>query len=175
MSRHEAIVHRFSPADIRQAFPVTDGVRQRFKHIENDQVFAETYKGKLPAPIRYAGDDEVVWIGCHKTGMHTDPEWKDKYFLSLVIEANHTLYATTSARTVRKIHLTGGELFVLDPMRIHWLERPWSSKDVYLSIQWVVPAEEMPAFLRTLRKELGKLADSNGHEHYPSVCSSEIY
>ena len=104
--------------------------------------------------------DADCWIGCASCWPHTDDGFRDEVFVTLSLHGEETHQVCDDlVPTVDEFTLVPGDIFVVDPLRRHWLapkhwhrpSRPW------VGLQWEFRRNDAINDTRKLIEELGAI------------------
>jgi hypothetical protein len=96
------------------------------------------------------------WLTC----LHAWPH-EDTHF---ALAESHYLFLTIALRACHKIgdmkcypqDVEPGDVFVVDPLVVHWLAPRWNNKGVgFISLQWTIPRSRAAACVRHIMCALG--------------------
>lgn len=100
--------------------------------------------------------DATCWIGCREAWPHVDlyEDWAGKVFVTLCIIGNH--YVGDAKAVEPRNFVTGGDLFVIDPLVPHWLAPPEPDRNGgFLAVQWEVLREESEGLIQEVIEKHG--------------------
>lgn len=79
---------------------------------------------------------------------HTDPSWEGRTLFTLTAHGQRYHFGTASHPDGRRVD--EGDVFIINPLELHWL-RPCSIvSHCWLGIQWDVPNDQVEAFATAL-------------------------
>ena len=93
------------------------------------------------------------WIGCRFAFPHTDSLFGQVKFLTLVVKGNNFIFGSES--NASGIAVPVGTLFMVDPMKYHWLhERDWNIRKFFVAVQWEIGNDEFEDTAEKIMKDL---------------------
>jgi len=113
--------------------------------------------------LKDVNTNSMVWIGSRQAPPHIDSLWRNYYFLIFVVKGDHLLGYKDGQAESPSISAMQGDLFLLDPIKEHWLfdvqsfqknqpPRPW------LAVQWEIPKRN---YQKTIEKFVDKIQQLN--------------
>jgi hypothetical protein len=115
-------------------------------------------------PGKHLGFDEfenVDFMSAMLTMPHTDAEyWKGRYFVTLCVKSSGYVFDEVGTDIHRDQNISEGDLFIVDPMNLHWLFPRKATKKVCHLVQWNV-------YKKDLKETVAKVVERLGGEWLP--------
>ncbi|WP_221454554.1 hypothetical protein [Pseudomonas nitroreducens] len=172
MAQFERSLLQYDSKALQAAFPIAPALRTHLRKSAKSSVESNHYNVPHHPALSSL---QTKWVGCHTAPPHVDAGFIGKRFITLVIEADHVLFEVQSVNKCRRIHLEGGELFVFDPLKLHWLEQQVrNSKALFFTLQWEVMTDAVPEAFAMIRDALSGIAALQGKVKTPAYEISDI-
>lgn len=107
----------------------------------------EVVESKESVPLLYDG---ASWVGCYSVWPHTDDfiNLKSKVTVLLVVKADGHRVADIKFSTGSV--LKAGDLCVINPRTVHWLEPRHAHKSQFIALLWDVGFKHLKEFTQNL-------------------------
>lgn len=110
----------------------------------------------------YTGTRDVLfgadsWIACANVWPHVDDSFAGNLFITLTVFGDAGMHEIGDAYDMgTSSSLCAGDIFVVDPMIVHWLAPAWGSTNdnAWVGVQWEVPIAEAKQKAREIVKML---------------------
>lgn len=130
-------------------FPLSAALRERLDTLEPQSIDvcfgpSELAVDGVRSDIIFASD---AWPHC-------DPDWEGSMFFTLTVEGGEYRFSTASDPDGHRV--CAGDVFIVDPMQLHWLRPDPVISTYWLGVQWTVEKERVEQFGRALRAAIDR-------------------
>lgn len=118
---------------------------------------------RIPGHIEAVGFPEHAWelLVCTHAVPHIDSNFEDSLFLTQVLATEGHEFGDVGMKrpknSEQSFEVKAGDIFVVDPQTLHWLNAPDGATDhpLFIARQWLAPRKEAPDMFRNIAYSLG--------------------
>ena len=86
---------------------------------------------------------------------HVDAYWVGHVFVSIAISADHDYFECLSCRQFSRTYIGDGSVWIVDPMKIHWLEQRQSESGHAIIASLTIPKRDKAKIADVMEKLIG--------------------